>query len=121
MDIVTTGLLGVFFFNLFLEPIVTHSPYFKHLHKVFRTTYLSIVYISFVVGVNFVRLIYSKVFGSISTAAGFADHYFFVKPLNNMANFTLIFTGFQIFLWIVTLLEFAVGQDVWMLAVWSNY
>ena len=117
MDVVTTGVLGVFFYNLFLEPIFIHSPHFRNQYKLFKISYLTVISISFIVGVNFVRLIYSKVFGTLSTSASFTDHYFFVKPLNNMANFTLILTAVQIILCIVTLFEFSVGQDAWMLAV----
>ena len=117
MNIVTTGVLGVFFYNLFLEPIFIHSPHFRNQYKAHKVTYLSIIITSFIVGVNFVRLIYAKVFGTLSTAAAFSAHYFFVKPLNNVANFTLVLTAFQVILCIVVLFEFTVGQDAWMLAV----
>jgi hypothetical protein len=117
MNIVTTGVLGVFFYNLFLEPIFIHSPHFRNQYKAHKITFLGIIWSSFIVGVNFVRLIYSKVFGTVSTSATFNAHYFFVKPLNNMANFTLILTGFQIILCIVTMFEFSVGEDAWMLSV----
>lgn len=117
MIIVTTGVLGVFFYNLFLEPIFIHSPHFRNQYKSYKITFLGIIWTSFIVGVNFSRLIYSKVFGTISTSAEFTSHYFFVKPLNNMANFTLILTGVEIILCLVNLFEFSVGQDAWMLSV----
>mmetsp|Transcript_23045 Transcript_23045/g.22912 ORF Transcript_23045/g.22912 Transcript_23045/m.22912 type:complete len:166 (+) Transcript_23045:3124-3621(+) len=117
MDIVTTGVLGVFFYNLFLEPIFIHSPHFRNQYRKFKISYLLIISTSFIVGVNFVRIIYSRAFGTLSTSASFSDHYFFVKPLNNIANFTLVLTIIEIILCIVTIFEFAVGQDAWMLAV----
>jgi hypothetical protein len=117
MNIITTGVLGLFFFNLFLEPIFIHSPHFRNKYRANKITFLGIIWTSFIVGVNFVRLIYSKVFGSTSTSAQFQNHYFFVKPLNNMANFTLILTAVEILLCIVNLFEFSVGQDAMMLSV----
>jgi len=117
MNIITTGVLGVFFYNLFLEPIFIHSPHFRNQYNAHKKTFLGIIITSFFVGVNFVRLVYSKVFGTVSTAAQLNSHYFFVKPLNNMANFTLILTSFEIVLCIVCLFEFNVGDDAWMLSV----
>ena len=119
MDLITTGVLGVFFYNLFLDPIFTHSPYFRSMYKRFKITYLSLIIWSFMFGVNFVRLIYSRVFGTISTSAEFASQLFFVKPLNNMANFTLILTCAQIILCIVVLFDFVLGNDAWALGVFG--
>ena len=119
MDLITTGVLGVFFYNLFLDPIFTHSPYFRSMYKRHKVTYLGLIISSFVFGVNFVRLIYSKVFGTISTSAEFTSQLFFVKPLNNMANFTLILTWAQIILCIVVLFDFVVGNDAWGLGVFG--
>lgn len=119
MDIVTTGVLGVFFYNLFLEPIFTHSPYFRHLYKNFKVTFVALIICSFVFGVNFIRIIYSKIFGTLSTAADFTSHLFFVKPLNNMANFTAVLTIVQVILCIVVLFEFTVGTDAWALSVFG--
>ena len=33
MDLVSTAVLGIFFYNLFLQPILVHSPHFKTLYK----------------------------------------------------------------------------------------
>jgi hypothetical protein len=69
--------------------------------------------------VNFVRLLYSRVFGTTSTSSSFNEHYFFVKPLNNMANFTMIFNGIDIILSIIVIFDFNVGSDAWALAVFT--
>mmetsp|Transcript_27141 Transcript_27141/g.31317 ORF Transcript_27141/g.31317 Transcript_27141/m.31317 type:complete len:172 (-) Transcript_27141:122-637(-) len=119
MDIATTGVLGAFFYFLFLEPIFVHLPTFRASYVQYKMTFLSIIIVSFVVGVNFVRLIYSKIFGTLSTSTAFSTHIFFVKPLNNMANFTLILTGIQIILCIIVLFQFSVGKDAWALAVFG--
>jgi hypothetical protein len=59
----------------------------------YKSVFLGLIITSFIVGANFVRLIYSSVFGTLSTSADFTSQYFFVKPLNIIANFTLILTG----------------------------
>ncbi|CAI2359515.1 unnamed protein product [Moneuplotes crassus] len=117
MDITGTAILGLFFYNLYLEPIFLHSPHFRSLFKQYKVTYLFVLSVSFLTGVNFSRLLYARSFGCLATGGSYTEHYFFVKPLNTMANFTLALTGVQIVLCVVSIFEFGVGQDVWMLAV----
>jgi hypothetical protein len=119
MNMACTGVLGVFFYFLFLEPIFVHSPHFKQKFSEYRKTMLAIIITSFIVGVNFIRLIYARIFGTLSTASDFNIHYFFVKPLNTVANFTIIFNFFDIILCIVVLFQFNVGNDAWALAVFT--
>lgn len=119
MNIACTGVLGVFFHFLYLEPIFVHSPHFKAKFKEYKKSFIAIIIGSFIVGVNFVRIIYSRIFGTMSTSAEFNAHYFFVKPLNNVANFTMIFNGIDLILNIVVLFQFQVGDDAWALAVFS--
>lgn len=119
MNIACTGVLGIFFHFLFLEPIFVHSPHFKAKFKEYKRTFIAIIITSFVVGVNFVRIIYARIFGTMSTSSNFNIHYFFVKPLNNVANFTLIFNGIDIILCIIVLFDFTVGNDAWALAVFT--
>jgi len=38
-----------------------------------------------------VRLLYSSICGTIRTNTELNQHYFFVKPLNNLANFNVFF------------------------------
>jgi hypothetical protein len=119
MNIACTGVLGVFFYFLYLEPIFVHSPHFKEQFAKYKKSMLTIIISSFVFGVNFVRLIYAKVFGTASTSSNFSAHYFFVKPLNNVANLTLIFTGLDVILCMIVLFDFNVGNDAWALAVFT--
>jgi len=119
MNIACTGVLGIFFYFLYLEPIFIHSPHFKKKLNEYKKTMLAIIITSFVVGVNFVRLIYSKIFGTSSTSVDFNAHYFFVKPLNTIANFTVIFNVLDVILSIIVIFDFNVGNDAWALAVFS--
>ena len=47
----------------------------------------------------------------------FNEHYFFVKPLNNIANFTIILTCIHAILCMVVLFQFTIGQAAWSLGV----
>jgi len=98
MNIACTAVLGIFFHFLFLEPIFIHSPHFRTRFNKFKKTFSTIIIMSCIFGVNFVRLIYARVFGTTSTSSSFNSHYFFVKPLNNVANFTMIFNGIDMIL-----------------------
>ena len=80
---------------------------------------MAIIITSWIVGVNFVRLIWARVFGTESTSSDLNTHYFFVKPLNNLANFTLIFNGLGIIQSIVVLFQLTIGYDAWALAVFT--
>ena len=117
MDLISTGVLGMFFFNLFLQPILIHSPYFRTQFKSRRCAFYSIIGISYIVGPNFYRLLYSRVFGSKCMANEFNEYYFFVKPMNNIANFTLILTVIQAILCMINLFNFSIGEDTWGLSV----
>jgi len=72
---------------------------------------------SFVFGANFIRVLYSRSFGTLRTSTDLNAHYFFVKPLNNIANFTLIHTGIQVILCAVNLYLFLIGDEAWSLSV----
>jgi len=121
MNITCTGVLGIFFNFLYLEPIFIHSPYFKAKFTEYKKTMLMIIITSFIVGVNFMRLIYSKIFGTKATSVDFNAYYFFVKPLNTVANFTTVFNGIDIVLSIIVLFDFNVGTDAWALAVFTMF
>lgn len=113
MNLVCTGVLGIFFFTLYMQPILVHSPHFKNLRSTYKLTYLFVIISSFIVGPNFIRLIYCKVFGTRSTSSDFNQHYFFVKPLNTIANFNLIFIGIHVLICIITLFSFPLSKDAW--------
>mmetsp|Transcript_1640 Transcript_1640/g.1813 ORF Transcript_1640/g.1813 Transcript_1640/m.1813 type:complete len:216 (+) Transcript_1640:911-1558(+) len=119
MNIACTGVLGIFFYFLYLEPIFIHSPHFKLKFNEYKKTMLAIIITSFVVGVNFVRLIYARIFGTSSTGVDFNIHYFFVKPLNTVANFTIVFNAIDMILCIIVLFDFNVGNDAWALSVFQ--
>jgi len=116
-NMVATGVFGVFFYFLFLEPIFLHSPHFGGIFSLRKKLFSALVITSSIVGVNFIRLVYVKVFGVFSLAGGLGSQLFFVKPLNTIANFTLVLTCFQAILCVVLLIEFNVGDDIWSLAV----
>ena len=96
LNITATGLIGIFFYVLYLEPIFTYSAHFGNLFRILKWAYVPIIFFSSIVGVNFTRLMYSGVLGLMSIAAGFTKLDLFVRPLNTMANFTLFFTVAQI-------------------------
>lgn len=96
MNIVCTQLLAIFFYTLFLKPILSFSPHFRNHFNGHKKIFTGIIWASFIVGVNFIRLLHSSAFGSGATSAGLNNHYFFLKPLNIMSCLTLVFTGFQI-------------------------
>ena len=119
MDIVATAVLGIFFYNLFLQPILIHSPHFRTIFKEFKKTYYFIIGTSFVVGVNFIRLLFARIYGTKSTSAELNQYTFFLKPLNNMANFTAILTAIQTLLCAVLIGTVGFGKDAWTLAVFG--
>jgi hypothetical protein len=67
MDIVATSVIGIFFYSLFLNPVLIHSPHFRNHYNKFSCELNMIVVGSIIVGVNFIRLIYCKVFGGKAT------------------------------------------------------
>jgi hypothetical protein len=114
MNLVSTSVLGVFFYNLYFAPIIlTHSPHFKSVYKQNKILYWILIVSTFLFGVNFIRIITSRVFGTLSTTNQLNNQYFYQKPLNNMANFTLIYTVLQAILCAVCLYLFILGQDAW--------
>jgi hypothetical protein len=119
MDIVVTAVLGIFFYNLFLQPILTHSPHFRTLLRENKITFWAIIGSSFVFGVNFIRFLYCRSFGCKSVWNDFNEQFFFVKPLNNMANFTVIMSAIQFILNFVVLFSFPIGKDAWTLAIFG--
>jgi hypothetical protein len=119
MDIVVTSVIGIFFYNLFLQPILIHSPHFRTMYQEYDDTFNFLIGGSFFVGVNFIRLIYCRVFGLRLTWNDFNQQFFFVKPLNNMSNFTAILTAIQFLLNFVVLFEFPLGEDAWILGIFG--
>lgn len=117
MNIVANAVLGIFFYNLFLSPILTHSPHFRTLYKTNKKTFIFVIIGTFFFGANWIRLLYSKIFGTITTANEFNAHYFFVKPLNNISNFTLAINFIQMILCIACLIIFTLGKDAWMIGL----
>lgn len=117
MVLVCTGVIGVFFFTLYLGPILIHSPHFKNLLKKRRIVHWFVIGLSFIVGVNFIRILYSHICATARTSNDFNQHYFFVKPLNNMANFNVFFIVVQIILCIVCLFLFTLQQEAWTISV----
>ena len=117
MVLVCTSVVGIFFYTLYLQPILIHSPHFKGLMKAKKCAFIFVIGGSFVFGVNFVRILYARVFGSKGTANDFNDHYFFVKPLNTLANFNIIFLAIQIVLCMVTLFIFVVSNGAWTIGI----
>lgn len=59
MNIVSTSVLGIFFYNLFFQPIIVHSPHFRTLYKKRKCFFLTMIGCSFVFGANFIRILYS--------------------------------------------------------------
>ena len=119
MNIACTGILSVLFYFTYLEPIFVHSPSFKTMRSKYKKTFTAIIILSWGIGVNFVRLLFCGVFGTKSTRSDLHTHYFFIKPLNNIANMTLIFNAIDIVSGIITIFSFTVGNDAWALAVFT--
>jgi hypothetical protein len=117
MDIIVTAAIGIFFFSLFLSPILVHSPHFRNHYKKFGCELNVIVYGSFIVGVNFIRLIYCRICAKKATWTDLNEYYFFVKPLNNMANLNVIITAIQFVLCFSCLFIFITGSDEWVLGL----
>ena len=95
MNIVATSSLGLFFNLLFMTPIYAHSPHFRQLWKVNnRRAYMVVEWLSYLAGVNSMRLLYSGFMGLKSLNSDINNWKFFSVPLNMMSNYTLIFTVF---------------------------
>jgi len=54
MNIVSTAVLGIFFYNLFFQPIIVHSPHFRTLYKKRKFFFMAIVTGAFIFGANFI-------------------------------------------------------------------
>lgn len=119
MNIACTSVLSLFFYFLFMEPIFIHSPHFKTIKETYKKTFLGLVITSWIVGVNFIRLIFCSVFATKSTTTDLHSQGFFVRPLNNMANITMVFNGIDFVSCMVVLFSFTVGNDAWALAVFA--
>lgn len=117
MVLVCTGVLGIFFYTLYMNPILIHSPHFQALAKSRKCVFIFVIGVSFIVGVNFNRLLYSSICGTARTTNDFNVHYFFVKPLNNLANFNVFFLFIQIILCAVCVWIFTMNQEAWTIAV----
>ena len=65
MVLVCTGVLGIFFYTLYMNPILIHSPHFKSLAKSRKCVFIFVIGMSFIVGVNFNRLLYSSICATI--------------------------------------------------------
>lgn len=111
--------MAVFFYFLYLEPIFIHSPHFKEMKAKYKKTFNGLVITSWITGVNFIRLIYCSVFGTESTSTELHTHYFFVKPLNTVANITMVFNGIDVIAAIIVIFEYQVGRDAWALAIFT--
>lgn len=63
------------------------------------------------------RILYAHICGTTKTNNDFNHHYFFVKPLNNIANFNVFFLIVQVILCIVSLFLFTIQQEAFTIAV----
>lgn len=63
MNLIATCEIAVFFNFLFMSPIYAHSPHFRTLYKKFRTSYNTVTCLSYLSGVNLMRLLCSNFLG----------------------------------------------------------
>jgi hypothetical protein len=98
MNLVATSTLGLLFNLLFMTPIQAHSPHFRKLwNTVHSKAYLFIEWLSYLSGVNAMRLLTSGFMGVKAYQANkdLSSQKFYMLPLNMTSNYTLIFTVFQ--------------------------
>jgi hypothetical protein len=117
MALLSTSVFGIFLYYLFIQPILLHSPHFRNLAKKRKFTYFFIQLGTFIIGPNFYRFSYSRVFGTLSTSNDLNKQIYFVQPMNNVAMFTIVLTGIMAGLNIVCLFVFRIGDDIWNLSV----
>lgn len=117
MNLVATSSLGLFFNLLFMTPIYAHSPHFRVLWKQHhRGAYRFTEWMTYLGGVNVMRLLCSGFFGSKAYTSDLNTWKFFMVPLNLMSNYTLLFTLSQLALDTFVILFLAVSDDAFVLA-----
>lgn len=95
MNLVATSSLGLFFNLLFMTPIYAHSPHFRALWRTHhRKTYWVIEWLSYLAGVNVMRLLSSGFMKFPALSSDLNKWKFFMLPLNLMSNYTIVFTVF---------------------------
>ena len=118
MNLVATSTLGLFFNLLFMTPIQAHSPHFRKLWKTDHSkAYLFIEWLSYLSGVNAMRLLTSGFMGvkAYQLNKDLSSQKFYMLPLNMMSNYTLIFTVFQLALDIFVVLFLNPSDDAFVL------
>ena len=95
MNIIATSSLGLFFNLLFMTPIYAHSPHFRTMWKTkHRKLFLTTEWISYLAGVNCMRLLSSGFMKIKGFSTDLNNWKFYAVPLNMMSNYTLLFTVF---------------------------
>jgi hypothetical protein len=117
MNLIATCAVGVFFNFLFMSPIYAHSPHFRTLYKKFTCTYQTVTALSYFAGVNVMRLLCSNFMNLKQLTSDLNNWKFFVVPLNTMANFTIVFTFFQLAIDLYCLMTMTPSDDAYILAV----
>ena len=117
MNIIATSSLGLFFNLLFMTPIYAHSAKFRHLWKqAHPTAFATVEWLSYIAGVNCMRLLSSNFLGLPGLNSDLNNYKFYQVPLNLVSNYTVIFTGVQLILDIVLVLELSPSDDAFALA-----
>jgi hypothetical protein len=72
--------------------------------------------VSYLAGANVMRLLYSRFLGLRAFSTDLNTLAYFVLPLNLLANYTLVFTGTQLFLDVFVVLYLTPADDAFTLA-----
>ncbi len=119
MNIIATCAIGVFFNFLYMSPIYAHSPHFRTLYKRFSCTHSTITVFSYFAGVNVMRMLTSNMMGLRTLKSDLDLWKFYVVPLNNMANMTVIFSVIQMSLNIWCVATYLISENAFALSAFG--